>query len=93
MVLPRLLTRFCVPENCNKNILNARNRVCRIATMLRVVRRTLFLANEGTVHRNPFGAVLPSILKHRDFIVLANTLQVRMLVNINRSATVIPWTG
>lgn len=29
----------------------------------------------------------------RDFVVLANSLRVRMLVNINRSATVIPWTG
>lgn len=29
----------------------------------------------------------------RDFVVLANSMRVRMLVNINRSATVIPWTG
>lgn len=27
----------------------------------------------------------------RDFVVLVNSM--RMLVNINRSATVIPWTG
>lgn len=29
----------------------------------------------------------------RDFVVLVSSLRVRMSVNINRSATVIPWTG